>query len=288
MSKHGAILLNSMDYSSNIVVGVWDGSTPGIIKALNPHRHDHYTCMLVGSGTLEVMFDFEHLTMPAGTLFVCPPNQVHQIIKVVGAAGYYISFEGRHLTESAKTALESSLADTWIVPLSGIEYGWFKSTLDSMIILKGLNGGSRMEVEQPLLSAFIAQAALSFESSMLDDSSKAGTRAISIAKKFRNLVKADFRTLKRPSEYAEKLNISVAHLNDVVKRVTGHSVSQLIQKELLNEAQRLLYYSEMTVKEISYQLGYQDPKYFIRLFTKKAGRSPGDYRKTYRPQPNQP
>ena len=145
-----------------------------------------------------------------------------------------------------------------------------------------------MEVEQPLLSAFIAQAALSFESSMLDDSSKAGTRAISIAKKFRNLVKADFRTLKRPSEYAEKLNISVAHLNDVVKRVTGHSVSQLIQKELLNEAQRLLYYSEMTVKEISYQLGYQDPKYFIRLFTKKAGRSPGDYRKTYRPQPNQP
>lgn len=287
MPKRDFILLNSMDYSSSIVVGVWDGSTPGIIKALNPHRHDHYTCMMVESGTLEVLFDFEHLTMPAGTLFVCPPNQVHQIIKILGAAGYYISFEDRHLTDSVKAMLESSLAETWIVPLTSAEHQWFKTILDSMMKLKDMNGGPRKEVEQPFLSAFIAQAAVCFERRLMDKSTKTSPRALSITKNFRNLVKADFRTLKRPGEYAEKLNISVAHLNDVVKEVTGHSASQLIQREVLNEAQRLLYYSEMTVKEISYRLGYQDPKYFIRLFTKKAGRSPSDYRKTYRPQTDQ-
>ncbi|MBC8644381.1 helix-turn-helix transcriptional regulator [Flavobacterium lindanitolerans] len=53
----------------------------------------------------------------------------------------------------------------------------------------------------------------------------------------------------------------------------------LIQKEILREAQRMLYYTDHSVKEISDLLGYEDEKYFMRLFRKKTGFSPTEYRK---------
>ncbi len=282
MPKSDSILLNRMDSSSSIAVGIWDGSTPGILRAQNPHRHDHYTCMLVEIGQLAVLFDFEHLTMPLGTLFICPPHQVHQITKSVGTSGYYISFEGRHLTQSAKDILDAALDETIILSLSEIEQQWFTAILESLKNLDNINNTSSSEVQQPLLSAFITQAVRCHGRRLADKSTSHSLRVIGITKEFRNLVKSDYRSLKRPSQYAEKLNISVAHLNDVVKKATGLSASALIQKEILSEAQRLLYYSQLSIKEISDQLGYKDTKYFIRLFTKKAGRSPGDYRKALR------
>lgn len=69
MPKNNSITLNTMDYRSGIDVGIWDRSTPGIIKALEPHRHDHYTCMLIEAGKLEVVFDFNHLEMSGGYIF---------------------------------------------------------------------------------------------------------------------------------------------------------------------------------------------------------------------------
>ncbi|WP_293884459.1 helix-turn-helix domain-containing protein [Sphingobacterium sp. UBA1498] len=285
MSKSDSILVNSMDSSSSIAVGIWDGSTPGILKALNPHRHDHYTCMLVEAGPLEVQFDFEPLTMPAATLFICPPHQVHQITGTLGASGYYISFEGRHITRTAKDVLDASLHETIIVSLAAPEQQWFTSVLDSLINLHSINNIVHQDVQQPLLSAFITQAVICQQRKVVGSLSHS-PRIIGITNAFRNLVRSDYRSLKRPSDYAEKLNISVAYLNDIVKNVTGLSASALIQKEILSEAQRLLYYSPLSIKEISVQLGYKDTKYFIRLFTKKAGRSPGDYRKALRPNPD--
>lgn len=286
MPKRDSILVNSMNYSSSMAVGIWDGSTPGILKALNPHRHDHYTCMLVDAGQLEVVFDFEQLIMSAGTLFVCPPHQVHQITTVLGASGYYISFEGHHMTRSAKDMLDASLNETLILPLSAPEQQWFTSILHALINLDSINNTANKEVQQPLLSAFIAQAVICQDHRSAAASISHNPRFMSIANEFRNLVKRDYRSLKRPAAYAQQLNISVAHLNDVVKMVTDLSASALIQKEVLSEAQRLLYYSRLSIKEIAVQLGYKDTKYFIRLFTKKTGRSPGDYRKTLRSNPN--
>lgn len=287
MQKNDSISLNRMDATSSIAVGIWDGSTPGILKAQNAHRHDHYTCMLVELGQLEVLFDFENLTMPAGTLFICPPHQVHQITKSVNTSGYYISFEGHHLTQSAKDILDASLDETIILSLTELEQQWFTSVLDSLKNLDSINSTASSEVQQPLLSALIAQAVLCHERRLAAKSTSNSPGVISITKEFRNLVRCNHRSLKRPSEYAERLNISVVHLNDVVKKATGLSASAMIQKEIMSEAQRLLYYSQLRIKEISDQLGYKDTKYFIRLFTKKAGCSPGDYRKTLRSSPEQ-
>ena len=75
-------------------------------------------------------------------------------------------------------------------------------------------------------------------------------------------------TTKRPTEYADTLNISSDYLNECVKNTTGNSVSYQIQQRIILELKRLLYYSDKSVKEISFEPGYEDYPYFSRLFTK--------------------
>jgi AraC-like DNA-binding protein len=84
--------------------------------------------------------------------------------------------------------------------------------------------------------------------------------------------------MKSPSEYAAALNISPSYLNEVVKDTTGHPVSYWIHQEIILEAKRMLFYTNSTVKEISYALGYNDTTYFIRLFSKNAGMPPLQFR----------
>jgi AraC family transcriptional regulator, transcriptional activator of pobA len=93
------------------------------------------------------------------------------------------------------------------------------------------------------------------------------------------LVRQNYKIWKRPAEYAAHLHVTVPYLNETIKNVTGHSSSQIIQHEVIREAQRLLYFTELSVKEIAQSLGYADLKYFTRFFGKKVGMSPGNSRK---------
>jgi len=92
----------------------------------------------------------------------------------------------------------------------------------------------------------------------------------------------NIRTIKSPSGYSTRLNVSPSYLNESVKHITGLPVSYWIQQEILLEAKRLLYYSEFNVKQIAYELGYDDPSYFSRFFRRAAGMSALEFRALYR------
>ena len=93
--------------------------------------------------------------------------------------------------------------------------------------------------------------------------------------------KAVIQNLSCVSYYAEALHISPVYLNEVVKNVTGESVSKYIQNELILRAKRMLVYTSLNVREISIDLGIEDYAYFTRLFTKAVGVNPTSYRKKY-------
>lgn len=108
------------------------------------------------------------------------------------------------------------------------------------------------------------------------------SRSALIAHQFKKLLSDNFRTLKSPIQYAKTLNYSLSHLNESVKSITGFPVSYWIHQQVVLEAKRLLFYTDMTVKEIAFSLGYEDHIYFSRLFSKVAGVSPGAFRHAFR------
>lgn len=77
---------------------------------------------------------------------------------------------------------------------------------------------------------------------------------------------------------SEKLNISPSYLSDMLRTLTGLSAQHHIHNKLVEKAKEMLSISELTVNEIAYQLGFEYPQSFSRLFKSKSGVSPMEFR----------
>ncbi len=279
MDNEPHIMLHQLERSgSGIKLGRWGDKDVDNDGSFHPHRHDHYTCMLLEHGEVDVLLDFENFKMSARTLFISYPGQVHQVLSSKNGNGWYLSFDDALIDNTVRNSLNSSLAEKISVTLGHREFKWFINLINSMRDLGEINDFPPHEVEHLLLSAFVSQAILSYQRRQLTEQINIVSRPFLITRRFKNLVRCNFRSIKKPGAYADLLNITVSYLNDTVKSVTGLSVTSTIQIEIIKEAQRLLNYTEMTVKEIATSLGYDDQKYFTRLFGKITGLSPGIYR----------
>jgi AraC family transcriptional regulator, transcriptional activator of pobA len=89
-----------------------------------------------------------------------------------------------------------------------------------------------------------------------------------------------FASLHSPGDYAGLLNISTAALNKVVKACLDKTLSQLIAERIVVEAKRQLYLTAKPVKQIAFELGYDDEFYFSRFFKGNVGVSPQYFRDT--------
>lgn len=80
------------------------------------------------------------------------------------------------------------------------------------------------------------------------------------------------------SYFSEKLHLSSGYFSDLLKKETGLSAQDHLHKALIDRAKELLLNSSISVSEIAYQLGFEHPPYFSRLFKKKTGETPLEYR----------
>jgi len=98
--------------------------------------------------------------------------------------------------------------------------------------------------------------------------------------KFRNLLESNFKKGWSVAEYANELSISTKTLNSIIKKETGITVSHMIQDRILLEAKRQLTHTSLLINEIGYDLGFQDPYYFIKYFKKHLKCSAKEFRKS--------
>jgi len=90
--------------------------------------------------------------------------------------------------------------------------------------------------------------------------------------------KIDLSGSPKIEDIADQLKMSPRYLSDMLKAETGKSAIEHIHLYLLDEAKNLLLQPDKTVAEVAYQLGFEYPQYFSRLFKKKIGQSPKEYR----------
>ncbi len=81
-----------------------------------------------------------------------------------------------------------------------------------------------------------------------------------------------------PAYYADLLAVHPNHLNAVTKRITGKTVSQVISEQLMLLAKSLLLQTDLSVKEIGYRLGFEEPTHFTAFFKKMVGKSPSEFK----------
>jgi AraC-like DNA-binding protein len=77
---------------------------------------------------------------------------------------------------------------------------------------------------------------------------------------------------------ADQLNLSPSYLSDMLRTLTGQNAQQLIHQKLVEKAKEILSASDLSVAEVAYQLGFEHPQSFSRLFKAKTAQSPLEFR----------
>lgn len=99
-----------------------------------------------------------------------------------------------------------------------------------------------------------------------------------ILEKFNHLVKIHFKEEHDIAFYEKKLNLQPKYLSKLSKKLNVAPPCQVLIDQQISYSESLLLQTNKNVKEIAYELNFQDPYYFSRLFKKKKGISPSKYR----------
>lgn len=252
------------------------------VAALGAHRDDHYIFFVLEKGSGSIIVDFHEIEIQAPALYYILPTQVHNRMRNELADGWFIGVDTSLIPRECRNVFEGKLLLQSPFLCSDVQQRQFRD------LLCLLREKQEEEAEKPfyvpvvngLLQSFIGMFTACYSDFRVGDVKQSGLATL--ASEFKKLLVDHLRTIKSPSAYAAKLNVSESYLNEALKKTTGFPVSYWIQQELMMEAKRLLYYSQLNVKEIAHNLGYEDHSYFSRFFRKAVGIPALTFREQYR------
>lgn len=246
------------------------------------HRDDYYMFLFTESGSAIFTVDFENVQLYPESIFYIRPGQIHFASSIREIKGWFLAIDSMLVENQYKILFEGQFSTQKSISLTATimeRIGKTAQLLNSTIQANPTLFSN--DIILNLANTFIGLIAEQYaerQESLQHNKS----RSALIVHKFKGLLSENFRTVKRPSQYAEILNYSLSHLNESVKNITGFSVSYWIHQQVVLEAKRMLYYTDMDVKEIAFKLGYEDHTYFSRLFSNVAGISPKAFRNKFR------
>ena len=241
-----------------------------------PERHDRHSFFLLEKGSVTMEIDFQQYEIHAPAVIYMHPDQVHRIIAFENVTVYAWAAMNENLNPEYLTLLED-ISPAAPMPLDPEAFVLLTEATSLCIKLAERR---KDQLYHSLLKDHINALAGLVIAPYLERGVPADklSRAEVVTKTFREALALHFKQLKRPAEYAQKLNLSIPYLNECVRNTTGHSVSHHIQQRVMLEAKRLLSHSDQSLKEIAAIVGYGDYTYFSRLFTKVAGMAPLSFR----------
>ncbi|BFO64159.1 4-hydroxyphenylacetate catabolism regulatory protein HpaA [Chryseobacterium sp. KCF3-3] len=232
------------------------------------------------SGHVRMMVDFKTVEARESTIFCVLPGQVHQGLLMKEVCGWFVAVKAELVPDTVRSFFDESLGEIQPLPMDKSlvkKINTTASLLHASYTNEMLSTKEGFLVVQSLLNAFLGMFALMYSRKNISPASDEN-RALQLSRAFRILVRKDFKTMKSPSEYAATLNITRGYLTETVREVTGKPAQHWIHQEILIEAKRLLVFTNLSIKEVAYELGYSDHTYFSRLFSKLEDQSPSEFR----------
>lgn len=243
------------------------------------HRHNFYELIWVQRGTGVHQIDFTTHTLRDKTLFFLTPGQVHYLHNqeaVIEQASILIFNEEFIYRDDTDRELLNGLtlllvADQQTVqPPDAAPVEHLIALMDAEYRLPDRNYElirSALRILLILTVRYRTPAAL--------PAGDLNTRRLNA---FRTLLETQFATNHQAPPYAGQLALSLKRLDQICRKVTGKSAQRLIHERIVVEAKRLIVYHQASVKEVAFQVGFDDPSYFSRFFRKMTGVSPQAFR----------
>jgi AraC family transcriptional activator of pobA len=249
---------------------------------IRPHRHrDLHQVLFIRRGDVEVLIDEMTTRLRTTSVIVIPPGSVHSFVFQPGAAGLVISFAPRLLSDllSGGKGLQELLERPKALALERASLRATDLPLLGQMLLREFarSAPGRHAALRGLLGALLANL-MRLAGDCTEAASAARAPERELVARFRRLVEARYRTHAGINAYGEQLGVSEARLRRACLAVAAQSPIELVHLRLLIEAERLLRYTSMSIAQVAYHLGYEDPAYFSRFFTQRSGMSPREFK----------
>lgn len=241
---------------------------------LAPHRHDRlHQLLLLTAGRGTVQIDGRTQALTGMSLVNVPPGDVHAFAFQRGTEGWVTTLAAELLDEilSGVGDVRRALGQAFVVTMPD----------DARLLMAGIarefvgRGPARALLLRGLASTLLGLAARHAPAIGDDDNRLTESHLFA---RFQSLLEAHFAEHWRVADYARALAISATHLSRITRAATGRPASALIDERLMREARRYLVYTNQPVASITYALGFNDPAYFSRVFSRVTGLSPRAFR----------
>jgi len=243
------------------------------------HRHDFYVLVLFTQGTGLHKIDFDEFVITKGSFFLMQPGQIHLWELSSDIDGYIVFF--------SKEIYNLHFRDKKIE-----EYLFFQSSKNNPELQ--LND-EKMKQIQPYFDLMVIeneQDELHKKDKMLNlldcilievlriynvDSNHLTFTYNHKLKEFELLLEQFYKTEKSPSFYADKMAITLKHLNRISKNILNITITELITRRVMLESKRIMVDQNKTIAQIADELGYSNYSYFSKLFKKNVGVTPIEF-----------
>ena len=235
-----------------------------------------------GKGTYNI--DFEQYEFKDNVLFFLSPGQVFTVDSEQIKTAYKFTFvrdfyciQTHDKEVACNGILFNNVYETPFVKPCEKDTKKLQFILESLIDEFQQNEAAQYDMLQAYLKQFMINAVrVQKENHVIKEDTE--TR---LFKDFSALVEQNFRSLHSVTDYANRLGVSPKSISKHFQKIGSKTPSDFIKNRILLEAKRLLLYTEKTVKEIAFELGFNDPAYFTRFFTKAITKSPLQFKKEY-------
>jgi AraC-like DNA-binding protein len=240
-----------------------------------PHLHDFYTIFWVESGEAIHATDFVEYSLFADTILFVPPGLKHRMHIDQSVTGTYILFNEDFIQFNQKNyvplneyRLFNNPEFKSLIKLDPGNQAKFKTIIGLIYAEAYQNDHYSQDIILNLLHLFLLESRRIFDQqNQVPKQDQEATPDTTIIR-FKQLIEDNFVSEKNVSAYAELLDINPSCLNELTKRITGITAGELIRNRVIDETKKLLYSSNLSGKEIAYDLGFDDPAYFSRFFKK--------------------
>ena len=250
---------------------------------IRPHAHrDLHQVLVILAGGGDMQAETQHHSFQAPALLIAPAGVVHGFAFAPETEGYVVTLADTLLRDLAREepvfkrlfeapACASLAAD----PAHTQELVETIPKLRRELVWKAPASGAAAAAR--LMTVLVSAVRALHEPAEIG-AAATNARAALVAR-FREKVESHLRMGLSIAQYAKALSVTPARLRAACLEVTGKPPARVLEDRLLLEAKRTLSYTNMTVAEAAYYLGFADPAYFSRFFSKNAGESPAAFRK---------
>lgn len=246
------------------------------IRKTSPHKHNNYfEIIYLTKGQGSHTIDTKEYEIKTPVIFTIRKEQVHFWDIKTEPKGFVLiikkTFIENCFDKDIKRLISKLSAQTCLFPKDNTAIDIFKLLLNEHQKKKVSN----RPIIDGLLKALLAKL---LESATITPS-KNGSRTI--FQKFIDLLSKEGELTNKVSHYARLLNTTPQNLNAICRKETQHSATEILSEHIVNEAKRLLLYTDFTVSEISSKLDFKDNSHFSKYFKRHVGNTPISFRKEH-------